>query len=498
MRKNTPEKPTAVLKKRSKLPFIVIGSILLVVIVTAIVAVCIIKHKQEEHRKEVESTINIDTFYDGISVEGIELGGKTKEEAKKLLSELEPSLREEIDITLSYADKSYHYTQDDFAFTYNTDEILEEAYQVARTGDDEERYLQVKSLPENPRNFEISHEMSTDNVEELVSKIAQEINKAPVEAHVVSFQPFGDPMFSYANGTNGLEVDQEATAAKFRELLNGDKKGTIEIVTREIPCTTVTDELKSRTQLLSSFSTVSTNTADGNHNMALALSKINGTVLQPGEQFSYNATVGNSTTAAGGWRKAGALLNGTTVMEYGGGICQASTTLYGAAIRADMEITVRYNHRWPSTYVKIGQDASVSYGSLDFCFRNSSAYPVYIWANMSGKTLTVKFYGKPSDEWDSIDVVSQKTETIAAPETIYQDDPTLDAGTQKEKIQSRNGSRATAAAIYYKNGKEVKRKGLPSSYYRPVQGIVLVGSKPVVNQAPPSEEGVVEIPVITE
>lgn len=492
MKRNGMEPISAATKKRSKLPLILIGCFLLFLIIMGFVAANVIKqHRMEEarlkHLQEVDETINIDTFYRGISIEGIDLSGKTKEEAKEALKQIEPSLRDDIDITLTYGDKSYHYTEDDFAFTYNTDEILEEAYQFARSGDDETRFTQIKDLKDNPKNFEISAAMDSSNVNELVSKIAEEINIAPVDAHVVSFKPFSSPMFSYTDGTDGLEVDQEATAAKFNELLNGSKQGTAEVVTRVLPSTRVTEELKNQTQLLSSFSTVSTNSADGNHNMALALSKVNGTVLQPGQVFSYNRTIGNSTTAAGGWRKAGALLNGETVMEYGGGICQASTTVYGAALRADMEITTRYNHRWPSSYVPIGQDATVSYGSLDFCFRNNSGSPIYIWANMSGATLTVKFYGKPSNEWDSIEIVSQKTETVAAPETIYQDDPTLDAGTQKQKIQSRNGSRATATAVYYKNGQVVKRKALHSSYYRPVQGIVLVGSKPAPAPTPEPE-----------
>ena len=102
-------------------------------------------------------------------------------------------------------------------------------------------------------------------------------------------------------------------------------------------------------------------------------------------------------------------------MAYGGGICQASTTLYGAVIRSDLEIVTRYNHLWPSTYVPIGLDATVDYPGLDFQFRNSTEYPIYIQAGMSGTKLTVTLYGYKDPSYDYIEVTSKKTETIAKP-----------------------------------------------------------------------------------
>ena len=122
-------------------------------------------------------------------------------------------------------------------------------------------------------------------------------------------------------------------------------------------------------------------------------------MLKPGEIFSFNETTGDTTTGALGYLPATGISNNKSVQVYGGGICQSSTTIYGAALRADMEIVTRYNHRWPSSYVPIGQDATVDYPSTDFQFKNSSDYPVYIKAYMDGRTLVVQIYGHPSDEW---------------------------------------------------------------------------------------------------
>ena len=147
---------------------------------------------------------------------------------------------------------------------------------------------------------------------------------------------------------------------------------------------------------------MSTNTANGNSNMKLALSKVNGTILQPGEEFSYNTTLGDSTDPNNGWLPAGGISSGVIVQMYGGGICQGSTTLYIAALNAGMEIVERWEHAIPSSYCPIGLDATVDYGNLDFRFKNPLETPVYISAWMDGTTLYVEFYGCFPEEWDKV------------------------------------------------------------------------------------------------
>ena len=157
--------------------------------------------------------------------------------------------------------------------------------------------------------------------------------------------------------------------AKVEELLKTEKTGTIEVPVEVIKCTKTAEDIKANMQKLGSYSTVSTNTANGNHNMKLAANATNGTILQPGEQFSFNGTTGNTTNGSNGYLPATAISGGEFIQEYGGGICQVSSTIYGAALRSNMTIVTRYNHTYPSSYVPIGLDATVSYGSLDFVFR---------------------------------------------------------------------------------------------------------------------------------
>lgn len=181
------------------------------------------------------------------------------------------------------------------------------------------------------------------------------------------------------------------------------------------------------------FSTVSTNNANGTYNMTRALQSFNQVVLQPGQTLSFFAVAGPCGKAQG-YKEAG-VVGGT---GYGGGICQASTTLYGAAIRAGMTIVQRRNHSVPSTYVPIGQDAMVDYGSSDLKFRNDFNFPVKIVTYVSGKTLYAEIWGLQPTWYDYINVSSWST-----------------------------GAKSAAACRYYiKNGSVVKTEQLPSSYYK--------------------------------
>ena len=181
------------------------------------------------------------------------------------------------------------------------------------------------------------------------------------------------------------------------------------------------------------FSTVSTNNENGTYNMSRALKSFNQVVIQPGQTLSFFGVAGPCGKAEG-YKQAG-VVGG---VGYGGGICQASTTLYGAAIRAGLTIVQRRNHSVPSTYVPIGQDAMVDYGSSDLKFRNDYDYPVKLVTYVSGKTLYAEVWGIQPDWYDYVNVRSWSTGSKSA--VAYRD--------------------------YVKNGKTVKTEQLPSSYYK--------------------------------
>lgn len=466
---------------RKKLPawaWWTIGGVLLLVLV---VGGFFGYQKYQEHQEYiamVDKALNVDTFYTGIQVEGIDLSGKTKEEAKKLLEEHEKNLLPDVKIKVTYDKKEYTVDNTYLSFSSTLDATLDEAYEYAREGDRDQRYALVQELETKPKNFEIKTQFDADEkkVDELVKTVEKELNCEVTEAHVKEFHPDADTMFVYEGGSPGIKVKTAELKQDIVKALEAEnQKSEVKIQVTETQPKTTVEDAKQQTVKLSEYTTYSTNTENGTHNMALSLAAANGTVLKPGDVFSFNGATGDTTTGALGYLPATGISNNKSVQVYGGGICQSSTTIYGAALRANMEIVTRYNHRWPSSYVPIGQDATVDYPSTDFQFKNPSEYPVFIKAYMDGRTLVVQIYGHPSDEWDKIEVESWQTGTIAPPPTEYITDNSLPQGTKMLWNNACNGYTAEGEKVFYKNGKEVKREAIDSSYYMEGATVYKVG-----------------------
>lgn len=436
------------------------------------------KEQKIAYETNVEQVLNVDTFYNGIIIEGVDVGGKTKEEAYVLLSAVEPTLRDNINIVVNCCENTFTLTQDDLNFSYNTKEVIDEAFNVGREGSKKDRYRTVLKLEKISQNFFINHTLILDDasVENFVKAIADSVYIEMKPPYVSEFHPDAENMFVPHEGIPGRELNSDQLIQRLNQMLkNKSYIGNIDATTKEIPVIGSIDDIPNQTVLISEYSTVSTNNSNANNNMKLALDSINGTIVQPGATFSFNQSTGDTTTDANGYLPAGAISNGKLVQEYGGGICQSATTIYGAALRADMNITERYNHRWPSSYVPIGQDATVDYPSVDLKFENSSEFPIFIKSFMSGTTLTVKIYGYQPPEWDNIEVTSQTTRTISPPAARRIADTSLESGTEVVDQSSCNGYEAQGEKLFYKNGELVKTEPIAFSYYSEGAAVIRYG-----------------------
>lgn len=431
---------------------------------------------REAHEAEVAALLDTDTFYDGIVVEGVDLGGMTMEEAQSKLSSMEDGLRDTYSITLKYKDQEWKLTEDNLDFTFNTEDVLKEAMAYGREGDREERFQKVKALKEKPVTFEITNTMSYEGIQSDLKEIAGEIDKDMQNASVEGFDS-STKKFSFKEGTPGVKVDQERLYTLVAEAIDaGEKTASIDIPTEELPVEITMEQLSSRMKQLSYYETVATAAYASRFNMGRALESFSGVVLQPGETCSFFDRVG-PCGKEDGYIQANAILNGRFVPSYGGGICQASTTIYGAVLRAGVEIVERSNHSIPSTYCPIGQDSTVSYPSLDLKFKNSTDFPMYIYSGMDGNTCWTAVYGYQDPSYDKIEVYSKLTETIPARDSkSYQLDNSLKKGQIRLDSNGRAGYRAIAWRVYLKDGKEVKRENLSSSYYPPTGKYYSYGS----------------------
>jgi hypothetical protein len=204
----------------------------------------------------------------------------------------------------------------------------------------------------------------------------------------------------------------------------------------------------------------------------LAAEAINGKILNPGEEFSYNGTVGERTTAKG-YKEAGAYVGGKTVQEIGGGICQVSSTIYACALYADLEVTDRSNHMFTVSYLPLGIDATVNWGTVDFKFKNNFDYPVKIECYMDGGYLQVKLHGTKLDEnYIKVDYVVVSTKDF---NTVQKEDPTIAPGTTKVDTSGHTGYVVdTYKYLYDKDGNLISKTYIDRSSYKAQDKVVLV------------------------
>ena len=228
--------------------------------------------------------------------------------------------------------------------------------------------------------------------------------------------------------------------------------------------------------VLGEYTTTVNGSSVRKNNVRLAGEKCN-VILLPGEEFSYNKTVGKRTKE-NGFGEAGAYLNGETVQEVGGGVCQTSSTLYNAVVLSNLEVTERTNHTYISSYVPIGRDATVSWGGPDFKFKNNRDYPIKIEASYANNKLTCKIIGTNVDG-SYVKFTSERTGDVAY-NTKYENDATIPEGQQVTKQAGSNGGKAVSYRLVYdKDGKLLSKKKEANSYYKGHEAIIAVGTMKV-------------------
>lgn len=374
------------------------------------------------------------TFSEGIMIGSLSAGGKTYREVHTAAKKEVESLIKDFEVVVIADEEEHKFTRDDFTFDNNLDEILKQAVTYNDTKDTDET-----------KTFNLSFEVTEDSVRKVVDALGDKIDCEPVDATISGIE---NKKATITKAQNGKKLNREKLLTELTDRVNALSLGTkaepeITASIETIKPNVTTTDLNNKITLLSSFSTTSTNTADANHNMKLALDSCNGSVILPGEVWSFNNCTGNSNLTSLGYRPATVIVGGELVQGVGGGLCQSSTTIYNAALRTNMEIVERYCHYFQSTYADAGLDATIDWGNLDLKLRNTTDYPMYMQCYMSGTKLYCNIYGYQDPSFDTVEVDSY----------IYDANP-------KE-----NYYRAGATRTFYKNGKVVYEEQLHSSTY---------------------------------
>jgi hypothetical protein len=269
--------------------------------------------------------------------------------------------------------------------------------------------------------------------------------------------------------------------------LNPDTPVDATLTTRPVEAAITVDDLKQVDlhKPLTSFTSYYTGIPNRRSNVALAASRINGTLLAPGEIFSYNNVVGPRATSAG-FKPAPEIVRGEHKMGVGGGVCQVSSTLYNAVLLANLKIVQRQHHAFPIGYLPPGRDATVVYGALDFQFQNSTQAPIYIAASAHYGTLSFTIYGKRTPGREvSIQTVTHAVEP--APVERWPD-PTLWKGEQRvmQDHYGHHGLRLSVYRVVRQDGQVVRRELIANDYYKPVARVILVGTREAAPKAAPA------------
>lgn len=435
----------------------------------------------------LDGRINIEGYYEGVSVAGIPIGGLTRQQAEsKLRGALEAGFNEKGIIVESeeHPGEETFISYAKLGYTYDYETALNEAYKVGRSGNIVDRFMRIQELENYPVDIGIEAFYSESRLDFELNAIADNYRRDPKDAEF----DFSNGEMTVTKHVNGTEVDID-TLKKDAELAipeGGRVNLTIRVVEPEIK----TEFYEKINGKIAEFSTSFKGSAPGRvNNIRLSAKAFKGILLMPGDELSYNETTGPRRADAG-YQEAPVILNGELTPGMGGGVCQTSTTLYNALLLADLEIIERHPHSMPPAYVPRGTDGAVATGYLDLRFKNNFEYPIYIDSELIGTRVYFYIYGdmKGRDYTVKIDTEHHATIPFKVHEKL---DPSLPPGTRELVQEGRTGYKVSTYKSIVKNGEVISRVRISSDYYKERDFIYKVGPTPVI-------EPVVQPPIIFE
>lgn len=427
-----------------------------------------------------------DKLYPGTIIDGVDVGGMTKQEAYDAVMKVLPQDPVTVDVKLNLVGKILNPDFNDITIEYDTAEVIDEAFAMYRPANVTdlnslaECYNKVQNLPKEKLTYESTYTVKIGNVHDVVSKalgVYVEEYAEVKDAVIVGFDT-ETCEFQIEKEKKGYDISIDGAAKAVEDLFaSGKYSGTINVPTTVKEPALTEEMIKNDFGLVGSEWTVTDGNDNRNQNISQACDNINGTILQPGEVFSFNETVGQRT-ADNGFTTATVIAGGEYKQDFGGGICQVSTTLYNAVLMTDLEIVERHSHAWPSDYIACGLDATVDWPALDFKFRNDSDYQIVIvtWWDPSDSTCNAQIYGHKLPDGKTINTRGEIVSRTPAGATEYIADPSMPVGQTKTLRNAHEGITAHAYKVWYDaDGNEISKDFYNSSYYASYGARIAVG-----------------------
>ena len=436
-----------------------------------------------------ELVAGANTFYPGTFIDDIDVGGMTKEQAVEAVNNsLKDAKPVEVEYKLKLDGQVYPLDFSDAKFTYNTQEVVDEAFAQHRALEETD-YASIidvfnykEQLKNTPVKYETTYTVAIDGISEKVHEILDPLidqYSTIKDAEIGEFNP-ETKEFTITPEETGMTIDIDGAIEGVQKLFdNKEFTGSVVVpsIVKEPEITT--EKLKANFGLIGEHTTKASDNANRNNNLNQACKNINGTILKPGEEFSFNKVVGQRTTA-NGFKEATVIMGGQYEQGLGGGVCQVSSTLYNAVLKSDLQVTKRSPHAWPSDYVLEGLDATVDWPALDFKFKNNTDYQIIIvmWFESKDRTVHAQIYGKRFPDEQKIVLRSECVSSTGAKATEYVEDKTMAVGKTKVVRYAHQGKTIKTYKIWQdKDGKEIKREFITTTTYAAYGKRVAVGTK---------------------
>lgn len=394
-------------------------------------------------------TTYVDRLNRQVMIDEVDISGMTRQEAK------------------SAVENTYPWTMkvhlgDDLQNNFALDNLLE--IKLNRILDNVYSHEGNKS-----EHYDLEFDDMDNEISEEIKKTQKHWDKQPKNGSISGFNK-SNKTFTYEDAEDGHLID----AYKLKEDLMSalDRKNftaDISVTQNDVKPSITAAEAKEKYKVIGTFTTKTTDNKDRNTNIALATEALDGLIIKPGEEFSFNNATGNRTTERG-YKAAGAYVNGVLAEEPGGGVCQVSSTLYNAVIFAGLRTTERHAHSYEPTYVTPGEDAMVSYDGYagpDMKFINTANTAIAIRAMLTGQTLTCSIIGMPIlEDGMTIEMTSKKISDLKAPEPEYIEDKNIPEGRRVVISEAESGSKWSTDYIVKKDGVVIKEEAFHNSTYK--------------------------------
>lgn len=415
-----------------------------------------------------DATIPANVYIGEVSV-----GGMTVDEAKEAVTDYVKDTTD-VDVVLKAGEKSVTVKAEELGLGWGNTKVAEEAANIGKSGNLIKRYKDQKDLENENKVYNIVYTVDEEKTRAVLTEKSAELNQKAVNASLKR----ENGAFIYEDGKQGIVMNIEGSVQSVVSYFNNEwdvKEPEVELVAEVEEPEGNKESLSRVKDVLGTYHTdFSSSTAERVINIKNAVSKIDGTVLYPGEEFSVYEAIA-PLDAENGYELAGAYENGTTVQSYGGGVCQVSTTLYNTVLYSELNVTQRSNHSMMVHYVDPSRDAAIAGTYKDLKFQNSTDAPIYIEGYTSGGIVYFTIYGeetRPSNrkvEYQS-ETVSQDTPPVqiaaaAAPVGYV-------AVTQKANA----GQSAKLWKIVTVDGVEQEREVVNTSKYASSPKIIAVGN----------------------